>query len=116
MKKNDKKWRDDAPIYRQITDLIIERIISGEYAEETLLPSVRQLSDELDVSTLTTAKVFQELNGKDITIKRRGIGAEVRKGAQAKLLTKERKKFLDEEWPLVAKRIVLLGVNRNELP
>ena len=108
-------WSDDQPIYRQITDVIVGRILDGTYPEGELLPSVRQCAEEFDVSPLTAAKVFQELDKEDLTIKRRGIGAEVSPGSRVDLLKREREKFLKVEWPEVLQRIEQLGIKLTDL-
>lgn len=108
-------WSDDQPIYRQITDVIIGRILDGTYPEGELLPSVRQCAEEFNVSPLTAAKVFQELDKADLTIKKRGIGAEVSPGSRDDLLKREREKFIQVEWPEVLDRIKQLGLNLKDL-
>lgn len=115
MTKPKFKWNDDQPIYRQITDVIIGRILDGSYPEGELLPSVRQCAEEFDVSPLTAAKVFQELDKKDLTIKRRGIGSEVSPGSRADMLARQRKKFMTVEWPDILERIEQLGIDFDEL-
>ncbi|MEL6338389.1 MAG: GntR family transcriptional regulator [Myxococcota bacterium] len=115
MKKRKPKWRADLPIYRQIVEIVIERLIRGKYAEGDLLPSVRQLSDEHDVSTLTAAKVHQELSGLGVFEKRRGIGLEVKAGARARLLENERRRFWNEQWPLLEQRLELLDIDVAQL-
>ena len=115
MAKQKHNWSDDQPIYRQITDVIIGRILDGTYPEGELLPSVRTCADEFDVSPLTAAKVFQELDKEDLTIKRRGIGAEVSPGSRSDLLKRERQKFMSVEWPEVLERIKQLGINLEDL-
>lgn len=115
MAKQKRRWNDDQPIYRQITDVIIGRILDGTYAEGELLPSVRACADEFDVSPLTAAKVFQELDKEDLTIKRRGIGAEVSPGSRSDLLKREREKFMKVEWPDVLERMKQLGISLKDL-
>lgn len=108
-------WNDDQPIYRQITDVIIGRILDGTYPEGELLPSVRQCAEEFDVSPLTAAKVFQELDKEALTIKKRGIGAEVSPGSRLDLLKRERQKFIQVEWPEVIERMKQLGLKLEDL-
>ena len=115
MAKTKYKWNNDQPIYRQITDVIIGRILDGSYPEGELLPSVRQCAEDFDVSPLTAAKVFQELDKEDLTIKRRGIGAEVSPGSRADLLKRERQKFMKREWPEVLNRMQQLGIDPKDL-
>lgn len=108
-------WNDDAPIYRQIVDTLIGRILEGAYPEGELLPSVRQLATDFGVSPLTAAKVFQELAREDLTEKRRGIGFEVRKGVRKALLQRERRKFLEQEWPELKARLQRLDIDIEDL-
>lgn len=115
MKKNEPTWNDDQPIYRQITDMIIGRILDGTYLEAQLLPSVRDVTEEFDVSPLTAAKVFQELDKEGLTIKRRGIGVEVKKGSHTGLLKREQRKFLDKEWPELQERLKRMQIDIKDL-
>jgi GntR family transcriptional regulator len=89
--------------------------MEGVYAEGQLIPSVRQLASEHHVSTLTAAKVLQELARDGLIEKRRGIGFEVIPGLRKRLLERERRKFLDQEWPLVQARIKRLGLGIEDL-
>jgi len=108
-------WSDGQPIYRQIMDAVIGRIMEGSYPEGALLPSVRQLAQDFEVSPLTAAKVVTELARENLTEKRRGIGFEVRKGVRKILLARERKKFLEEEWPEIHARMKRMGIEIRDL-
>ena len=116
MTKRTPKWSDDQPIYRQIVDAVIGGILEGRYPEGELLPSVRQLAVDYGVSPLTAAKVFQELSREELTEKRRGIGFEVRRGVRKALRQRERRKFLEEEWPELRARLKRLEIEIDELP
>jgi len=109
-------WSDGQPIYKQIMDEVIGRILDGAYQEGELLPSVRQLATDFGVSPLTAAKVITELARENLTEKRRGIGFEVRKGVRKILLHRQRKQFLEHEWPEVRTRMKRLGIEMRELP
>jgi GntR family transcriptional regulator len=115
MDKAKPKWNEDQPIYRQIMDAVIGGILEGAYPEGELLPSVRQLAVDFEVSPLTAAKVFQELARENLTEKRRGIGFEVRIGVRQALLQSERRKFLEQEWPDLKARLERLGISLDEL-
>ena len=57
-------WIDNQsgiPIYEQIFTRIKGQIISGELAENTPLPSIRQLAKELRISVITTKRAYDEL-------------------------------------------------------
>ena len=116
MAANAAAWNDGQPIYKQIMETVIGRILEGSYPEGELLPSVRQLAVDFDVSPLTAAKVITELSRENITEKRRGIGFEVRKGVRKVLLHRERKRFMDDEWPEIRTRMKRMGIEMRDLP
>ena len=49
------------PIYEQIKNAIKDAIISNELKEEEMLPSVRNLANNLKISFLTVKKAYDEL-------------------------------------------------------
>ena len=106
-------WDEQRPIYRQLMEEIIERIINKTYGEGELLPSVRRLADDFVVNPLTAARAYRELE--QYTETRRGIGVTVKKGVRETLLKRERKKFLRKEWPVIRERIAALEIDADEL-
>jgi len=112
---NTPDWKTDQPIYRQILDIIVDRILAGTYLEGELLPSVRQLADEFGVSMITAAKVSQNLDSESLAIKKRGVGSIVRDGVTAEIKKRERERFFREEWPAFKRRIELLDIDPDEV-
>ena len=49
------------PMYEQIKSAIKDNIYSGEVKDKELLPSIRQLAKELDVSMITVKRAYMEL-------------------------------------------------------
>lgn len=49
------------PIYEQIENAIKEAIFSNELKEEDMLPSVRNLANDLKISFLTVKRAYDEL-------------------------------------------------------
>lgn len=109
------EWSEDQPIYRQLMDKMIERILDQTYGEGDLLPSVRQLATDYGINPLTVAKAYQELSKYDVTEKRRGIGFVVKEGVREKLLEREKTRFLKEDWPQILDRMDRLGIDVEEL-
>src|SRR5690606_710837 len=97
MTQHVRTWDEDRPIYRQLMEEIIARIIDRTYREGEMLPSVRQLASAHTVKPLTAARAYRELE--EFTEARRGIGLVVKEGVRDSLLKRERKRFLREEWP-----------------
>jgi GntR family transcriptional regulator len=106
-------WNEDRPIYRQLTEQIVARIIDQTYREGELLPSVRQIASDFLVNPLTAARAYRELG--DVTETRRGIGLVVKEGVRELLLRREQKRFLRDEWPLIRERIKALELDPKEL-
>jgi GntR family transcriptional regulator len=108
-------WTDDQPIYRQLMDVLVVRILDQIYLENEMLPSVRQLALDCDVNPLTVAKAYKELAREGFTEKHRGEGLMLRKGVRELLLRRERNKFIREEWPVLRLRLKRLGIDINVL-
>ena len=51
----------DYPIYRQIEENIKTEILNHKLEKNTLLPSIRQLACDLNVSVITVKKAYEEL-------------------------------------------------------
>lgn len=51
----------DKPMYEQVKDGIRQAIMSGELKAHDLMPSVRQLSADLNVSMITTKRAYADL-------------------------------------------------------
>jgi GntR family transcriptional regulator len=109
------KWDEHTPIYRQLMDLLIHRILDETYVEGEMLPSVRQLANDFQINPLTVAKVYKELARDNFTDKKRGEGLIIKKGVRAALLKRERAKFLKEEWPQIKMRMQRMGIDVKDL-
>ena len=65
------------PIYVQLQQQLQQRILSGQMADGEQLPSVRELSVQLQINPLTVTKVYQLLEREGFLETRRGIGTYV---------------------------------------
>jgi GntR family transcriptional regulator len=68
--ENNKK-----PIYQQIADEIRLLIVRGDLKENTTLPSVRQLANDLGVNLNTVAAAYRELQNDGLLTIKHGAGA-----------------------------------------
>jgi GntR family transcriptional regulator len=103
----------DRPIYRQIRDSIVDRILT--LGDGAMLPSVRALAAEAGVNPLTVAKAYQDLQSAGLVRAKKGVGLFAAEGAAGELLATERDAFLNEEWPRIRSRINRLGLSAREL-
>lgn len=106
-------FSSDRPIYRQIRDIIVERIL--ESGDGALLPSVRALAAEAGVNPLTVAKAYHDLQAGGLVTAKKGVGLFAAEGAAAALLRAERTTFIEIEWPRVRARIDRLGLRAADL-
>ncbi len=108
-------WRDNEPIYLQLRQLVVSRILSGALPEGESIPSVRQVASDERINPLTVTKAYQMLVEEGLLEKRRGLGMFVTAGAQKLALGQERTRFLSEEWPQTIARIRELQLDPAQL-
>lgn len=108
-------WQDGTPIYLQIRDDVVRRILDGDLKEREALPSVRQVASAWQLNPLTISKAYQLLVEAKLVEKKRGKGMFVIPGAQEQLYKEERQRFLTQEWPVIVEQIKRLGLDTNEL-
>lgn len=65
------------PLYQQVKDLLIERLIGGYWKPGDLLPSEMQLAGELGVSQGTVRKALDEMTAGNLLVRRQGRGTYV---------------------------------------
>lgn len=109
------EWNDKQPIYRQLKDRVVERIMDGTFAEGEAVPSVRQVAADFQINHLTVSKAYQELVDIGLLEKRRGLGMFVTQGARKSLTSDEQRRFVEEEVPAFAERVRRLGMDMNEV-
>lgn len=68
----------DVPIYMQIRNQIVMGISSGELSAGKQLPTVRALSMEIGINTMTVSKAYQILKSEGYILTDRKNGARVR--------------------------------------
>ncbi|GBR54840.1 GntR family transcriptional regulator [Neokomagataea thailandica NBRC 106555] len=108
-------WDESVPIYVQIRDRIVRAILDGAIPEGAALPSVRQVAADCQVNPMTAMKALHALLDDGLAEKRRGLGMFVLEGARERLITRERERFLEVQWPETLATIRRLGLDPVEL-
>ncbi len=85
----------DKPIYEQIAEQIKTHIINGDLKEAEMLPSIRNLAKELQISVITTKRAYEELEKEGYIVSVPGKGSFV--SAKNKELLKEARVRIVEE-------------------
>lgn len=62
------------PLYLQIKQLLIQRVLSGEWRPAQLLPSEMKLAEEYDVSQGTVRKAIEEMAAENLVVRQQGKG------------------------------------------
>jgi GntR family transcriptional regulator len=102
------------PIYEQISKQIKSMIIKGELEEGEMLPSIRGLARDLQISVITTKRAYDELEKEGFIETMQGKGSFV--ASQNKELMKERKlKVIEEKLIEVVKISKMLGISYGEI-
>lgn len=102
------------PIYEQIYRQIKGMIIKGELEEGEMLPSIRGLARDLQISVITTKRAYDELEKEGFIETMQGKGSFV--ASQNKELMKEKKlKIIEEKLIEIVKESKLLGISYSEI-
>lgn len=106
--------RDGAPIYDQIYSQIKDQILSGELAEESPLPSIRNLAKDLRVSVITTKRAYDELEKEGFLYTVAGKGCFVAP-KNLELIREQNLKKLEEHMQEIVRLAAVCGLSRADI-
>ncbi len=84
------------PLYEQLKNQIIVGILKSELKEGQQLPSVRQLSSDLDINMHTVSKVYKILENEGFIVINKKKGAFIHMDKSKLKLTYDKDQFLKE--------------------
>ena len=102
------------PIYEQLVDQVKNEIISGALKESEVLPSVRALSGELRISSLTVKKAYDRLEEEGFVITVHGKGTYVA-ATDRQLAMEARRKTAEDELALSIQHANAIGLSKDEI-
>lgn len=102
------------PIYEQIIEQIKAMIINGILKENDILPSVRSLSKELKISTLTVKKAYDYLEEEGFTVTVHGKGTYVG-AANQEMLKEEQRKEVESDLEKAIQKGLRSGMSKEEM-
>jgi len=102
------------PIYIQIVNQIRHSILNGEMKAGDSLPSIRQLAKDLQVSVITTKRVYEELEKEKLIDSVVGKGSFV-SGANMEFIREQRMKLLEEKMIEVIRESRELNMSEQDL-
>jgi len=102
------------PIYEQIVRQIRAQILGGELAEGDLLPSIRNLARDLQISVITTKRAYEELEREGFLNTVGGKGTFVA-AQNAEFLREKKMKEVEEKLAAAVDQARALGVGQRQL-
>ena len=102
------------PIYEQIIEQVKKLILNGELTENDILPSVRTLSKELNISALTVKKAYDILDSEGFTVTVHGKGTYVAT-VNKQLILEEQKKEIENDIEKIISKSRRCGISDDEL-
>lgn len=109
------EFNPNKAIYLQIRDSICERILSGELKPEDRIPSVREYGASIGVNPNTVMRTYEKLTQEGVIYNKRGIGYFISQEARDLVLESSRKEFIENELPVMIRKMELLGLDHKEL-
>ncbi|MCM1525585.1 MAG: GntR family transcriptional regulator [Ruminococcus sp.] len=101
-------------MYEQIKEAVRRAVFSGELRENTMLPSVRQLAADLNVSTITTKRAYSDLEQEGVIYTAPGRGTFIKPSDKNVLMARFKEKQL-EEFSQCARKMLTAGFTKSEL-
>ena len=102
------------PMYRQVTDQIKDAIASGDLKPNDRLPSVRELSEALNVSAITIKRAYQDLETEGFILTRAGMGSFVA-SVERDALRERKLAELQEELRRLVRSSAKFGISASDI-
>jgi GntR family transcriptional regulator len=102
------------PIYEQIVQQVRAQILSGDLSEGDLLPSIRKLAKDLQISVITTKRAYEELEREGFINTVGGKGTFVA-AQNPEFLREKRMKAVEEKLADAVDEAQMLGVGPDQL-
>jgi GntR family transcriptional regulator len=109
------EFRNNEAIYLQIAAYVSEKILRNVWAPGDKIPSVRDLSVELQVNPNTVMRTYEFLQSQEVIFNKRGIGFFVEADGIKKVKAYRKERFLQQDLPEFFRNIFLLDITLEDL-
>jgi DNA-binding transcriptional regulator YhcF (GntR family) len=109
------EFNDAQAIYLQIADYVCDQIQLQKWNADEKIPSVRELAVTLEVNPNTVMRSYEHLQQQNIIYTQRGMGYFVSRDAPAQINKTRKENFLKEELPQVFRKMILLGIETDDI-
>lgn len=103
------------PIYQQIADRISDEVMTGKYAIDSRIPSVREYAGAMAVNANTVMRTYEYLQSRGIIYNKRGIGFFISPDAVEKINRERADTFYKDEMVYFFSRLKKIGVTSAAL-
>lgn len=109
------EFNDNKPIYRQIIDFAYSQILTNVWMPLQRIPSVRELSLDLQVNSRTVLKAMEHLHNTGIIAAHRGLGFVLVADAKDIVTEERRKEFFTTTLPAFTAEMRMLGITMDDI-
>ena len=103
------------PIYRQVMDQVKTLVAAGKFTGDELLPSVRQIAEELQINPMTVSKAYSLLERDGVLERVRGQGMRVSSNAAGPSTVRQKQQSLKPLLEQVAAQAKQLELSREQV-
>ncbi len=101
--------------FAQIVDLVVDRVLLGEYKADDRIPSVREMAGECEVTPNTVVRAYERLERAELIYTQRGLGFFVSPDALERVRELRLKELREEELPRLIRKCKVLGLTTAEV-
>lgn len=104
----------DSPIYQQIVNQIKKLIIDNKLSQNQLLPSIRTLAKDLNISVITTKRAYEELQKQGLIDIVAGKGTFV-SGFKKEIVYEEKVKQIEEKMEEIINLSKIIDLSKEDI-
>lgn len=106
-------FTDRIPIYVQVQDAIIKKIILGDYEPGDKIPSIKDLAKDFKINANTVSKSLTDLEAQGILETRRGMGTYIVEDKE--MIEETVDKYIGSRVSDIIREFEMLGISKQRL-
>ena len=106
-------FTDRIPIYVQVQDAIIKKIILGDYEPGDKIPSIKDLAKDFKINANTVSKSLTDLESQGILETRRGMGTYIVEDKD--MIEETVDKYIGSRVSDIIREFEMLGIDKQRL-
>ncbi len=106
-------FTDRIPIYVQVQDAIIKKIILGDYEPGDKIPSIKDMAKDFKINANTVSKSLTDLEAQGILETRRGMGTYIVEDKE--MIDETVDKYIGSRVSDIIREFEMLGISKQRL-